>query len=217
MEQAVSCEGRDRSADRIGGPIAARSSPWRQRNGGEGDACHHPRRVAGRIAQGARRVRGSVEALGDQSSQSGAPGCSSRDPGTCPWLGGRNAGAPAHHNGPTVGQSADNTAHVLSGRDRFRGDRVERRCGSSARLVAQPAGHPTCSRRDRHRQTGRHGQASVGATTRAAVGRDHRHLRRLRPLPRTDNATDTGRVSHTRKLADRTSSPERAADIGAQP
>ncbi len=45
------------------------------------------------------------------------------------------------------------------------------------------------------------GQASVRAGTRAAMGRDHGHLRRLRLLPGADNATDPGRPSHTRRPA----------------
>ena len=164
-----------------------------------------PRTGPGRMVQGARRVRRSVEALGDQRPQQGAPDCSSRDQGTCPRLGGRNAGAIAHHYGAAVGKGAHDTAHVLSGRGRPRGDRIERRCGPSARLVAQPPANPARSRPDRRRQAGRHGEAGVGARTRAAVGRDHGHVRRLRPLPGADNATDTGRPSHTRRPARRTS------------
>ena len=55
----------------------------------------------------------------------------------------------AHHDGPTLGKGAHDTAHVPSGRDRPHGDRIERRCGSSARLVAQPAADPARSRPDR--------------------------------------------------------------------
>ena len=106
-----------------------------------------------------RRVSGSAEvaASGDQSPQQGASGGLSGEQGTCPRLGGGNARASAHHDGPAVGQGPHDTAHVLSRRGRPRGDRIERRRGSSARLVAQSAADPARGRRDRHRHVGRHG------------------------------------------------------------
>ena len=158
--------------------------------------CTH---AGGKRCDRVRRVSSStdVATLGDRSRQQGASGCVSCEQGTCPWLCGRNAGAPAHHGGPAVGEGAHDTADVLSGRDRPGGDRIERRCGPTARLVAQSATDAARGRRDRGRQAGRHGQGGVGAGTRAALGCDHGHVRRLRPLPGTDNATDSGRPSHT--------------------
>ena len=46
----------------------------------------------------------------------------------------------------------------------------------------------------------------VATGTRPAVGRGHGDVRRLRPLPGTDNATDTCRPSHTRRPAGLTAS-----------
>ena len=156
---------------------------------------------------GARHVRGSVEvaSLGDQRPQSGAPGRSSRDEGRCPWLGGRNAGAAAHHHGPEVGKAR--TTPLTFFRD-----------GTDLVVIASNGGAdrpPDWSLN--LQQTPRavveigtdrlvvDGSVGVGAGTRAAVGRGHGDVRRLRPLPGTDNATDTGHPSHTRRPAGRTS------------
>ena len=168
--------------------------------------CTHTRAVR---CDRVRRVSDSAKAptLGDRSRQQGASGGVSCEQGTCPWLCGRNAGAPAHHRGPAVGEGAHDTAHVLSGRGRPGGDRIERRCGPTARLVAQSATDAARGRRDRGRQAGRHGQGGVGAGTRAALGRDHGDVRRLRALPGKDDATDTGRPSHTRRPAGRAVNP----------
>ena len=106
----------------------------------------------------------------------------------------------AHHDRSAVGQGAHNAADVLSGRDRPRGDRIERRCRPTARLVAQPAADPARGRRDRDRQGGCLGQGGVGAGAPTAVGCNHGHLRRLRPLSGTDNATDPPGASHTRAI-----------------
>ena len=130
----------------------------------------------------ARQVRVSPEApaLDDQRPQQGPPGCPSPDQRACPRLGGGNARAPAHDNGSPVGQAAHDAAHVLPGRHRPRRDRIERRLGQAARLVAQPATEPTRSRRGRHRRAHRHSENGVEARARAALGRDHSHVRRLR-------------------------------------
>ena len=141
------------------------------------------------------------EALGDQIPQQSAPGCISPEQRTCPRLGGRDAGASAHHHRSAVGQGAHDAAHVLSRRDRPRGGRIEWRCGSSARLGAQPAADPARGRRDRHQQGGCHCEAGVATGTRATVDCDHGHSRRIRPLPGTDNSPDPGRPSHTRRPA----------------
>ena len=115
-----------------------------------------------------------------------------------PRLGGRNAGASAHHNRSAVRKGAHDTAHVLSGCDRLRGDRIERRRGPTTRLVAQPAADTARGRRDPHRQ--------LAVTARRASDKERERLwvvigdlRRLRPLPRTDNATHTRGASHPSK------------------
>ena len=105
--------------------------------------------------------------------------------------------------GRRSGKARTTPPHVRSRRDRPC-DRIERRCGSFARLVAQSAADTARGRRDRDRQVGCHGEGGVGTGTRAAVGRGHGGVRWLRPLPGTDNATDTGRSSHTRRPAGRT-------------
>ncbi len=86
--------------------------------------------------------------MGDQRPQLDTPGRSSRDGRTCPRLGGRNAGALAHYDRAAVGQGAHHTAHVLSGRERARGDRIERRrLGRSAiRFRSVEATHARCGR-----------------------------------------------------------------------
>jgi len=147
------------------------------------------------------RPSGESQALAAQEPQQDPPGCLSADSRPIPRQGCRDAGALADNDGPPVGQGAHNTAYVLPRRSRPRGDRVERRCGSTSRLVAQLAADPSCSRSDRHRRADRPGQNRIGRGAGPPMGRDYGYLLRLRPVSEADGTPDTRLDPHARPRA----------------
>jgi deazaflavin-dependent oxidoreductase (nitroreductase family) len=117
--------------------------------------------------------------------------------------------------GRRSGKARTTTAHVLSARDRPRGDRIERRCGPSARLVAQQQTPRAVVQlgTDKLVVTARPASAqqrellwSVITATYAGYARyQERTTRQIPVVLLTPEARRSPAV------------PERAADIGAQP
>ena len=139
-----------------------------------------------------------LHALADQGHEQDPPAHPSTEPRPTPRQSGRNAGAPAHNNGPPVGQAAHHTAHVLPRRSQPGGDRVKRRRGSTSRLVAQPGTRPTRSREDRRGRADRPGQKRITRGAGAPVGWDYSYVLRLCPVSKEDGAPDTCADPHTR-------------------